>query len=157
MSGRSLTPQTYKKIALNYNLCRSGRCICGGGGGGGGVGGGGNNAKRYSHFVYWAETKQFHAHSDSLGGGRTKSETLTAVACYDEHVHGRGELHNQSHSPLFGITNNLAISKKIRKERCRVEQIFTKGVRHQVVNNTVESIVKREQLLGEGDLCKAVT
>ena len=59
--------------------------------------------------------------------------------------------------PLLGIANNLAISKKIREERGSVEQIFTKGVRHQVVHNTVESIVKREQLLSEGDLCKAVT
>ena len=59
--------------------------------------------------------------------------------------------------PLLGIANNLAISKKIREERGSVEQIFTKGVRHEVVDHTVESIMKREQLLREGNLCESVT
>ena len=58
--------------------------------------------------------------------------------------------------PLLGIANNFAISKKVREERSRAEQIFTKGMGHEVVDNSLESIMKCEQLLGEGDLCKAV-
>jgi hypothetical protein len=59
--------------------------------------------------------------------------------------------------PLLGIADNLAISKKIREERSRTEQIFTKGMRHEVVDNTLESVMKCEQLLGKGDLCKVIS
>jgi hypothetical protein len=53
---------------------------------------------------------------------------------------------------LLWITDNLAISKKIREERGGVVQVFAKSVGHQVVNDAVQRVMESQQLLGECDL-----
>lgn len=57
---------------------------------------------------------------------------------------------------LLRITNNLAVSKKIREQRRCAVQVFTKSVGHKVVDGAVERIMKYQQLLGEGNLCTRV-